>query len=188
MNSLELRDCRMRSCQSPSKVGMSLTFDHPPQILTGFHAALQQGRSQAKHIVIAALDKPPAHYLSSLAEQQQPGPAAHVVDLYSDPYGWLSSEPSSNSSGRTSEPLPLDQIQQMLLQQRDGQAGDAPAAGPSTSAADMASGSGSSSRAGPDLCVVLDSLSTLLLRYHHLQVRACCPAHHPTCLPAASSP
>lgn len=151
---------------------MSLMFDHPPQILTGFHAALQQGRSQAKHMVIAAVDKPPAHYVSSLAEPQQPAPAAHVVDLYSDPYGWLASEASGSSSSSSSEPLPLDQLQRMLLQERDGQAGDAPAAAPSTPAASVASGSGgsSSSSAGPELCIVLDSLSTLLLRYHHLQV------------------
>jgi hypothetical protein len=130
---------------------------------------MQQGRSQARHLVVAAVDQPPSLYAEAL-EQGAGAASIHVVDLYSDPYGWQQQQAAAGQGQQqgAAEPLPLEQLQRMLLQQRQGQPGaGAGAQGPSAAAGGPADGAAA---AGHQLCIAIDSLSTLMMRYPPAQV------------------
>jgi hypothetical protein len=133
---------------------------------------MQQGRSQARQLVVAAVDQPPSMYAEALQQLGAGAAPTRVVDLYSDPYGWqqqAAEQAAEQGQQRgAAEPLPLEQLQQMLLQQRQGQPGGGGGApGPSAAAGSSADGAAA---AGHQLCIVIDSLSTLLMRYPMMQV------------------
>ncbi len=129
--------------------------------------AVAQQRSQAVQVAMLALDKDPAHY--------QATDALHITDCFRDPWGWaaMAAEQCDNHQGQASEqtlppsPSPQPQQQQeapgdlqllqaMASQTRHGQVADAGTAG-STSGGQ---------------CIVIDSISTLLMRHNSMEVLA----------------
>lgn len=180
----------------------------PPQLLNDVIIAVQQQRAQAGSVCVLALEAPPCRYLSAGAHR--------VLDAYTDPYGWnaastscstdcsqaVSSSTCSDASGLGSGQLcDLELLRGMLQQSRAAAPGaDAPGtvagAGSNASISGTTAGPGpgsssSSSRQGQrgmtdGVCLIIDSLSTLLLRHPAWQVRTGlhtrCSVWGPTCL------
>lgn len=72
-------------------------FNHRTQLLLDLFTAIAQGRSQARSVKLLAVERPPAAYASLAAVLS--AARCHIVNAYSDPYGWASEIDSSAEDG-----------------------------------------------------------------------------------------
>lgn len=129
--------------------------------------AMAQGRSQPRALHLVAAERPPGELLSAAAGGDGSSgsggpPHTTVTDLFSDPCGWLQPGAAADADAGGS-PWPDDCLDRIAA------AAEAAAAAQAAAAADDAAagsnGDGSSTSGGGGLCVVIDSLSALLLRH-----------------------
>jgi hypothetical protein len=140
----------------------------PPQSSRMLAAAISEGRGQGRALHGVAADRPPAELAAA--------GAAAVIDLFSDPCGWLS---GPEECGDVSEDRgePGTSTSSDSLHRADGQRGPWQSSG-LRQLAELAG------RQAPEpLCLVIDSLSALLLRHPAAQVRPFAP-----CANGASAP